>query len=42
MYYLGKHIQNEIIESLGGKIKSIILNEVEKCTYYSVIYGLHP
>lgn len=42
VHYLGKNIQNEIIVILGSKIKQVILNEVSKSFYYSIILDCTP
>ena len=42
VHYLGKRIQNEIIELLGSKIKEQILKEVQEWTYYSIILDCTP
>lgn len=42
VHYLGKNIQNEIIELLGSLIRDQILSEVQKSKYYSVILDCTP
>lgn len=37
VHYLGKNIQNEIIELLGSKVKQHILKLVNEWTYYAII-----
>nr|XP_012559259.2 zinc finger MYM-type protein 1-like [Hydra vulgaris] len=40
--YLGKTIQNEIVESLANKIKNDILAKLERAKYYSLILDCTP
>lgn len=40
--YLGKHIQNEIIQLLSDKIKRHILTELKRAKYYSIILDCTP
>lgn len=40
--YLGKGIQNEIINLLGLKIKQLILKEIKDSKYYSIILDCTP
>ncbi|CAG9837619.1 unnamed protein product [Diabrotica balteata] len=42
VHYLGKNIQNEIIELLGSLIRDQILSEMQKSKYYSVILDCTP
>ncbi|XP_071060272.1 zinc finger MYM-type protein 1-like isoform X2 [Pseudochaenichthys georgianus] len=40
--YLGKTIQNELIECISGKILSTIVQEIKKCKYFSLILDCTP
>lgn len=42
VHYLGKNIQNEIIQMLGSMIREQIVSEVQKSKYYSVILDCTP
>ncbi|KAK0152291.1 Zinc finger MYM-type protein 1 [Merluccius polli] len=40
--YLGKHIQNELIECISGNILSTIVQEIKECKYFSLILDCTP
>ena len=40
--YLGKTIQNELVECISGKILSTIVQEIKKCKYVSLILDCTP
>ena len=41
-HYLGKNIQNELISIIGKKVQDIILQQIKKAKYYSVIFDCTP
>lgn len=42
VHYLGKNIQNEVIEVIGSMIRQRILHNVQKWTYYAIILDCTP
>ena len=40
--YLGKTIQNELIECISGKILSTMVQEIKKCKYFSLVLDCTP
>lgn len=40
--YLGKQIQNELIDCIGGKIMESIVNEIKENNYFSIILDYTP
>lgn len=40
--YLGKQIQNELIDCIGGKIMESIVNEIKENNYFSIILDCTP
>lgn len=41
-HYLGKHIQNELIQVSSGKILEAIVTAIKQSKYYSIILGCTP
>lgn len=42
LHYLGKRIQNEIIDILATKIMNSILNDLSQASYYSIVVDCTP
>ncbi|KAM4592407.1 zinc finger MYM-type protein 1-like [Odontesthes bonariensis] len=40
--YLGKDIQNELIDCIGGKIIQTVVSEVKRAKYFSIIFDCTP
>ncbi|XP_048870709.1 zinc finger MYM-type protein 1-like isoform X11 [Brienomyrus brachyistius] len=40
--YLGKHIQNELIECIGAKVVATMVQEIKQSKYFSLILGCTP
>ncbi|XP_026827644.1 uncharacterized protein LOC113562408 [Ooceraea biroi] len=41
-HYCGKDIQNELIDQMGGKVKSEIVSRTKNFKYYSIIADCTP
>ncbi|XP_023696751.1 zinc finger MYM-type protein 1-like isoform X1 [Paramormyrops kingsleyae] len=40
--YLGKHIQNELVECIGAKVVATVVQEIKQSKYFSLILGCTP
>ncbi|XP_023696748.2 52 kDa repressor of the inhibitor of the protein kinase-like isoform X1 [Paramormyrops kingsleyae] len=40
--YLGKHIQNELVECIGAKVLATVVQEIKQSKYFSLILGCTP
>lgn len=40
--YLGKTIQNELIESISGKVMELMVREIKESKYYSITLECTP
>ncbi|XP_071060220.1 zinc finger MYM-type protein 1-like [Pseudochaenichthys georgianus] len=41
-HYMGKRIQNELIDSISSKILDTIVEEIKRCKYFSIILDYTP
>ena len=41
-HYLGKNIQNELIQLIGNQVLQEIMKQIIKCKYYSILLDCTP